>query len=57
MKKELIGTCVCGDEFLYDLYSFSGHVSHVYPDDKIGRADDSDRRYAIKVERLLKAHF
>ena len=57
MKKELIGTCVCGDEFLYDLYSFSGHVSRVYPDGRIGRADNSDRRYASTAERLLKVHF
>ena len=57
MKKELIGTCVCGDEFLYDLYSFNGHVSRVYSDGRIGQADDSDRRYASTAERLLKIHF
>lgn len=54
MKKNYLAACVQGDTLLYELYSFRGHVFRVYPDGKIGRADESDRRTAERAARWIK---
>lgn len=44
MKKQFLTVCMHGDEILYSLYSYNGHISRVYPSGKIGRANEEDKR-------------
>lgn len=48
IKSDFRGTRISGvnDDFLYDIYVFHGHTFRVYPNGKIGCADDEDKEFA-----------
>ena len=35
-------------DLVYNIYCYRGHVFRVYPDGRIGRADDTDRAFAAR---------
>lgn len=54
MEKQFLVSCMNGDEPLYSLVSFSGHISRVYPSGKIATASEEDKRAARYAEQWLR---
>lgn len=54
MKKQFLTACMRGDDILYSLYSFNGHISRVYPSGKIATASEEDKRAARYAEQWLR---
>lgn len=56
MKKQFLTVCMHGDDILYSLYSFNGHISRVYHTGKIGKASEEDKRAARFAEQWFHKH-
>ena len=50
-KARYIATLMSGDEALYDVMSYKGHVFRLYPDGQIGKADEQERMLATNNNR------